>query len=144
MAEKFRWKGELIFEGTAKEFNALSEALSDFDEVTVRYPHGWPPKPFPGYPPWPWLKRIPEDTLNKLLEGSERVQIKWLRDICGGIRDPHMHIENTVVMLNRDKFKMMVREVASILAEDRVDRSDDFVSVMDPIKVLGATPIEIP
>jgi hypothetical protein len=144
MAEKFRWRGELIFEGTAKEFNELSEALSDFDKVAVSYPHGWPPIPFPGYPPWPWFKRLPENVLNKLMEDGERVHIKWLRDICGGIRDPHMHVENDVVMLSRDKFKLMVKEVASILAEERVDRAREFASVMDGIKVLSATPIEIP
>ena len=144
MANKFKWKGELVFEGTAKEFNKLSEALSALADVEVRCPHGWPPKPFPGYPPWPWWKRVGDEAVNKYIEGGEKLQVKWIKDICGGIRDPHMHLEKEVVLLSRDKFRMMVKEVASILATERADQVDDFVSVIDPIKALAATPIEIP
>ncbi len=144
MTEKFKWKGELVFEGTAKEFNALSEAISGLAEVEVRCPHGWPPKPFPGYPPWPWWRRVADATVNKYIEGGQKMQLKWIKDINGGIRGPHMHLENEVVLLSRDNFKMMVQDVASILAADRADREDDFVSVMAPIEDLEAIPITLP
>jgi hypothetical protein len=144
MAEKFKWKGEVIFEGTAKEFNKLSEALSGMAEVVVRCPHGWPPVPFPGYPPWPWWRRMGEASVNKYIEGGEKLQIKWIKDIRGGIRGPHLHLENEVVLMGRDKFKMMVKDVASTLAEDRVDRGGEFIDVMNDLKILSATPIEIP
>jgi hypothetical protein len=68
----------------------------------------------------------------------------WIKDIAGGIRDPHVHLENEIVLLDRDRFKLMVSEVASMLATERVDHMDDFVSVMAPIQELEATPIEIP
>jgi hypothetical protein len=145
MADKFTWKAEITFHGTAVEFAKLAKVLVDLIDVEVKLPPWWP-GPFPGYPPWPWWERIPKATLNKLIEGGEKLQIKWIKDFPGGIRDPHMHLSDEhVVLLDRKRFKLMVSEIASQLAAERVDRADDFVTVMGPIKGLDfAHPIEIP
>lgn len=144
MTEKFAWKGEITFSGTAKEFAALTKAISGMVEVDVSWPSHGLPKPFPGYPPWQWWQRVPEASVNKLIEGGQKIQAAWVKDIPGGIRDPHLHLADGIVLLNRDQFKMMVREVASTLAAESVDRQDDFVAVMTAIQTLAATPIEIP
>lgn len=144
MTEIFNWKGEITFNGTTKEFAKLAEALNDRNEVEVNVPILWPPRPFPGYPPWPWWRRIPKETLNKIIKGSTKFQVKWIKDFPGGIRDPHLHLADEIVLLDRKRFKLMVAEVASMLAAERVDHMDDFVSVMAPIQELEATPIEIP
>lgn len=146
MAEKFTWKGEITFNGTATEFAKLAEALDDLVDVEVKLPSAWPPRPFPGFPPWPWWRHISKGTLNKLIQGRQKFQIKWIKDFAGGIRDPHMHLaDEQIMLLDRKRFKVMVREVASMLAEQRVDIADDFISVMAPIQELEfAQPIEIP
>jgi hypothetical protein len=144
MAENFTWKGEITFKGNAEEFAKLSEALENMIEIEVKWPPGWPPRPFPGYPPWPWWQRIPKGTFNKLVESGQKTKIKWIKDFAGGIRDPHIHLADEIVLLDRERFKLMVSEIASVLAADRVDRLDDFISVIAPIQVLEATPIEIP
>lgn len=144
MAEKFTWKGEITFNGTTQEFAKFAEALNDRSEIEVKVPKWWPPRPFPGYPPWPWWRRIPQDSFNKIIKGGPKFKVMWIKDIAGGIRDPHVHLEKEIVLLDRDRFKLMVSEVASMLATERVDHMDDFVSVMAPIQELEATPIEIP
>lgn len=144
MTENFTWKGEITFNGTTMEFAKFAEAMNDRIEVEVKVPTWWPPRPFPGYPPWPWWRRIPKETLNKIIKGSPKLQVTWIKDIAGGIRDPHLHLADEIVLLDRERFKLMVSEVASMLATERVDHMDDFVSVMAPIQELEATPIEIP
>ena len=137
---EFTWKGEMTFNGTAREFAKLAEALNDRIEVEVTVPAWWPPRPFPGYPPWPWWRRIPKEILDNIIKGAPKFQVMWIKDFAGGIREPHLHLADEVVLLDRERFKLMVGEVASVLAAARVDHMEDFVSVMAPIQSLEATP----
>lgn len=149
MSNTFTWKGEITFTGTAQEFARLGTALDQLAAaVEVKVADGllWPPRPrpWPGFPPPPWWKKFPQDRLNKLIEGSPRYQVKFIKDFPGGIRDPHLHLENEVVFLNREQFKVLVGEVAAALAVERADLMADYIDVMAPVNALASIPIQLP
>lgn len=54
--------------------------------------------------------------LDKVAEGMPRVRIN--KDINGGIRNPHFHVANQVVLLDQARFKQLVGQVAEELAKD--------------------------
>jgi hypothetical protein len=141
MAEEFTWKGEITFRGTPDEFAKLATTLERAPiTVEVRRPPWWPPGPFPGFPPPDWWRRFPSDRLQEIIEDSPQMQLKFIRDFPGGIRDPHLHLGSEVVLLDRARFKSLVSEVAGVLAGDRVDRFEDYIDVMAPVNALADIP----
>ena len=144
MTERFTWKGEIVFKGTVDEFNQFAELL-DLQPVRV------------GIAEWAKIEgshlagcnRVPVDKLleraklDKIIANQPRVKLRFIKDIRGGIRSPHMHLADEVVLLNRDRFKTMVGEVASVLAETRVDRLDDYIKVMGTVNMLADDPVPI-
>ena len=54
--------------------------------------------------------------LDKIAEGMPRLKIN--KGINGGIRNPHFHVANGVVLLDRARFKQLVGQVAEQLAKD--------------------------
>jgi hypothetical protein len=138
MNEKFVWKAEITFEGTDKEFNQLMECLAAAN-VDIDIPD-WrcrPPWHVAGCMPIPPDMLLGRAKLNKIIEDMPRVQLKYVRNIWGGLRTAHLHIKDEVVLLDRDRFKTYVLEVAQKLADERVDKADDYIQVMDPINRLG-------
>ena len=67
-------------------------------------------------------KLLERARLEKITANQPRIKLRLIKDIRGGIRSPHMHLADEVVLLNRNRFKTLVGEVASVLAENRVDR----------------------
>lgn len=72
-----------------------------------------PERPFPGI--WP-VARLGGKVHDELVEGMPR--FKLLKDIYGGIRDPHLHIGNEIVLLNKRRFRKFVGEIAKGLSKD--------------------------
>lgn len=143
MDEVFEWKAEVAFKGTAEQFAKFAdqmEAVAKQDYVSIQIPDWWPwPRPFPGFwpiDPWIFLGR---DRVNKLIEGSPTMQIRYIRDIRGGIRRAHLHMGDQIVMLERDAFKEIVTQVAAGLVAQRVDAMGDYMDVMEGINELAAT-----
>jgi hypothetical protein len=144
MTERFTWKGELVFKGSVDEFNKLAELL-DLQPVRV------------GIAEWAKIERshlagcnrVPVDKLleraklDKIIVNQPRIKLKFIKDIRGGIRSPHMHLADEVVLLNRNRFKTLVKEVATVLAETRVDRLDDYINVMGTVNRLADDPVPI-
>ena len=142
MDERFTWKGEIVFRGTAKEFDRLSEIL-ETQPVEV------------GIAEWAKLDRphlagcnrvavdnlMDRAKLTKIVAEQPRIKIRFIKDIRGGIRSPPLHYEGDIVLLDRERVKMLVGNVASALATARVDRIGDYINVMGPAGALADDPI---
>ncbi|MFX0195887.1 MAG: hypothetical protein ACFFCW_07180 [Candidatus Hodarchaeota archaeon] len=73
----------------------------------------FPPKPFPGI--WPITKLLSKELLDKITQEMPRIKIN---DIHGGIRNPHLHVRNEVVLLDRARWKEFVGQVALKFSKD--------------------------
>ena len=133
MEEKFAWKAEIRFEGTAEMFTKVAQTLErlpveiEIPEWKFRPPH------LAGCLPLPLLRLIPEDRLNKLVEGMPVINIKYVKGIDGGMRTPHVHLGDDIVLLDRARFAQYVGEVAGSLASMRAEAVEDYVDVMNPV-----------
>jgi hypothetical protein len=146
--EAFEWKAEIKFKGTAAEFNRFVDSLGEASKagnITISIPE-WALRPhhLAGCMPVPVDVLLGEDRLEPIIEGMPRMQIRYIRDIHGGIRTAHLHLGDTVVLLDRARFKTLVGQVAHELAARRVEGMEDYVDVMNQVGRLAATPIEIP
>jgi len=72
-----------------------------------------PDKPFPGI--WPITKLLSKELRDKLMQDMPRIKIN---DIHGGIRNPHLHVRDEVVLLGRAQWKKFVGQVAMELSKD--------------------------
>lgn len=72
-----------------------------------------PEMPFPGIPPI--AKLLSKEMMNRLARGMPRLKIN--EDIYGGMRNPHFHLGNEVVLLDRARFKELVGQVAMEMAK---------------------------
>jgi hypothetical protein len=144
MDEKFVWKAELKFTGTAEQFNQLMESLQDkpieidIAEWKDRLDHT------AGCTPFPVDVIIGRDTLRKLADGMPQVKLNYIQGIDGGMRTAHLHLGDVVVLLDRDRFRTYVGQVAQALAAKRVDASTDYIAVMGPINRIGDNPTPQP
>jgi len=111
MGKEMKFATEVVFKGTPDEFQEMTQALVKLP-VRVRVP--WP-FPYPGGWPVPLDQLLSKKVLDGLVE--DRQKIKIIEGIRGGIRDPHLHVKNQVVLLDRPAFKQMVGLVAQKLAE---------------------------
>jgi hypothetical protein len=133
----FTWKAEIIFRGDAKEFTQFSTAFEKFP-IEVNIPE-WKFRPnhLAGCFPFPIDRLLGHELIDKIIDGMPRMQIKFVKDIAGGIRQAHLHIGDEIVLLDQDRFRMFASTVASELATMLVDREGmDYVGVMGPINSL--------
>lgn len=144
MEKPFKWKGELTFNGTAKEFAKLA-AILDSHPVQAQIPE------------WRVIQRghlagcnrIAVDTLlrakhlEEIVADQPRFKATFIKDIKGGIRSPHLHLGNEIVLLNKERFKLMAGEVASALATSRVEKYSDYISVIGSVNALADDPVPI-
>lgn len=148
MGEHFEWKAEIAFRGTAEEFARFTGSLQKLTEagtVSFHIPEeGFKPIPFPGF--WPIEPEIllGKTKLAKLLQGRPRLKIELIRDIRGGIRTPHLHLADEIVLLDRATFKTVVSEAAAGLAARRLEQATDYVQVMVGINALASSPVPQP
>lgn len=141
MKERFKWKAEIVFEGTADQFNELAEGLAKFP-VDIRVAE-WAGRPrhFAGCMPLPIEKLLNKERLAGLTADKPQMQLKFIRDIAGGIRTAHVHLGDRVVLLEQESFREFMGQVAQELGERRALIVDDYVEAMSPIT---AIPIHIP
>lgn len=144
METKFTWKAEIEFSGTPEEFNALTAAL-DKRSIKVMPDEKWPRPPWPGLIPMPVADLLGSERVNSLASNSEfKAYVKFLKGLAGGIREPHLHLADEVVFLDREAFKEYVVETAQALAKRRVDFVDDYVHVMAGLEPIAALPLPLP
>jgi hypothetical protein len=137
MNDQFEWKAEITFKGTADEFNRFSGSLQEVMKaklVTVTIPD-WKdiPRHLAGCMRVQFDHLLDKEIVNPIIEGMTRVQVNPLTDIAGGIRTPHLHLNEEVVLLNRERFKMFAGEIARELAIRRAEVIGEHVGVMNPI-----------
>jgi len=139
MKETFVWKATITFSGTAQEFTAMVETLeklpikAEIPEWKGIHPH------IAGCERFPFRALLRDEFLNEIVADMPRYQLKFLQqDIAGGIRTPHLHLGDEVVLLDRARFKAFVGQVAQGLAERRVEAGGDYIAVMRPVGDLAA------
>lgn len=74
--------------------------------------------PLPETPPpgvWPTTRLRSSKLLDKIIKDMPRVKIN---DIDGGMRNPHLHVRNEIVLLDKARFKEFVGQVAAELSKD--------------------------
>ena len=137
MGDTLTWKAEIKFTGTVAQFNRFAEMLEK-EHVEARIPE-WDkiPHHLAGCFPIPVDNILTRDQFKKIIDKKPVVAIKYIRDICGGIRTPHLHVGDQIVLLDRERFRDMVKVVAEKLSVMRMERFDDYVDVMKVINDVG-------
>ena len=142
MSDHIVWQAELKFTGTPAEFNKLAKSLESLP-VEVIIPE-WLDRThhLAGCMPLPLERLLSKEILNQVLETAPVINIRFIRDIYGGIRVPHLHLDvEQVALLDKTQFKMVAGEVAKNLAMMRAESINDYIRVMDPIDCIAPTPL---
>ncbi len=128
-----KWKGEVTFEGTIEQFQAFKAAIekqpirisiSELDSAVLSHFH------YAGYIPAIRLRAV---ELEKLTEGAPRLRFTTIEGIAGGIRSPHLHLGDEVALIDKDRFKTVLAEVARSMVEQRIDSEEDYVNMIKPV-----------
>lgn len=120
------FRTEIAFKGSIAEFQKVAAVLKD-QPIDMRVE--WPPDHTMGCWPIEPQKLIGGEILEKVVKGMPR--FKLVKSIDGGIRDPHLHIGDEIVLLGREQFKDLVEQVAMRLA-------GDLAAVADHAETVGA------
>ena len=129
-----KWKGEVAFEGSLEQFKSFTAAMekhpvtinvSELGNIIGKY-H------FAGYIR-PIMETFSAEQLAKLTEGAPRMAFKGIEGIAGGIRSPHIHLAEEVVLIDKERFKTVLGDVARSLAQRRVDSEEDYFSMVKSI-----------
>jgi hypothetical protein len=59
-----------------------------------------------------------------------------IRDIHGGIRNPHLHVDGKIVLLPRDRFQKVVAAAAAGLMSRFVEETGDYVQAVEAMRAL--------
>lgn len=119
MDEKITFRTEIEFKGSLSEFEKVATSLA---EQPIRIRVEWPPDHTAGCWPIGPEQLLGKKVLETVTEGMPRIKI--IKGIPGGIRDPHLHIGNEIVLIDRAKFKEVAGQVAMVLAERLAERAD--------------------
>jgi len=130
MNEKIIFRTEIEFKGSIEEFEKVAATLV---ELPIRIRVEWPPGHTAGCWPIAPEELLSRKILDKIIEGMPRIKI--IRGIDGGIRNPHLHIGDEVVLINRERFKELAGQVAMELAERLAERAD-YVETVGAIRNL--------
>ena len=131
-----KFEGKLEFEGSESEFKAVMAGLKRLSARGVKI-GTWPTPDHPagslmvGTVPLPeqptsGIVAMPEyldrDLLNRLIVGMPR--FKLIDDICGGLRTPHLHLHDEVILLDQARFKEAVVKVVTDLTEKLAETAE--------------------
>jgi len=100
---------KLIFKGSVEEFQKLSENLVKLP-VKLEPERIWRLWKKAGSMPIPIDFMFRKDELRKLVQAEER--FKLIKDINGGIRNAHFHIDDEIVLFDRVAFEKFTEKVA--------------------------------
>ncbi len=117
MSEKLTFRAEFEFQGTADE---LGKVIAGLNKLPGRLVVGKIPLPFP-YPggwPIPPMRFLSKEMLAGISKERPAFARQLLSGINGGIRDPHLHLEDQVVILDREMFSQVVGKAAASIAQE--------------------------
>lgn len=130
-----KWKGELTFEGTLEQFKTFTTSLEKYQVAIGVADLG---NVIGDYHPAGYIRPIHaflnKDYLEKLTDGASRMQMKAIEGIAGGIRNPHIHLGSEIVLVDRERFKEIIGEVAGRIAQERVDVESDYCEMVKAIQ----------
>lgn len=143
MGNTLKWKGEVTFEGTMEEFASFVQAL-DKQPVTITVGElGSMQKadgklvlhkfPIAGYMRFELSAALTRAKLEKLTEGAPRMQFMRIKDIAGGIRTPHLHLDDQLVLVDRERFKTILGDMARDVFQQRAMAGEDFYDMVKPL-----------
>jgi len=93
----------------------------------------WPPDHLAGCWPKPISEIVDARVLAKATEGMPMISADIIQGIRGGIREPHLHVGDEVVLLDRARFKEVVRAATTTLADEFVEVAD-YVQTVDAVR----------
>jgi len=134
-----KWKAEVTFEGTVEQFQAFKVDMEKHDiniDLGGLVARDWERFPYhpAGYIPAFVKDFFPKaDQIAKYTQGATRMQFVAIKDIQGGIRTPHLHMGNEVVLMDKERFKSILSDVARNVLEHRIEIEEDYFSVIEPI-----------
>jgi hypothetical protein len=129
---EIKFGGKIEFEGSVSEFKAVMAGLGKLSAQGLKI--GSSPPDHPGATMMIDTVPLPErdiagiisvvrylstDMLNRVTEGMYRFRL--IKDIRGGIRTAHLHLQDEVVLLEEARFKEVVQHVAAELAGELAD-----------------------
>ena len=117
MDDKITLRTEIEFRGSVAEFEKVAATLA---ELPIGIRVEWPPDHTAGCWPIGPEEILSQKILGKLTDNMPRVKI--VRGIKGGIRDPHLHVKDELVLLDRARFKEAVGQVAMELGGRLAER----------------------
>ncbi|MCF6291749.1 MAG: hypothetical protein L3J03_12235 [Desulfobacterales bacterium] len=123
MNGKITFRAEIEFQGSADD---LAKMLKTIDKLPVRVIIDKIPLPFPfpGGWPIPPVKILPRDILPKIVKANPVLSRDIPGRIDGGIRDPHLHVDDQLVMLGREEFGQVVGMAAESIARELAAGAD--------------------
>ena len=134
--KKIKWKGEVTFEGTLDEFAAFRTAIEKQPVALAISEAIFYPGSKAGYY---WLAdqltALHEGNLAQMLQGAPRIQFANIKGIAGGIRTPHLHLGDEVVLVDKERFKTILGDAARNIFAQRVETQDDFYDMIKPLMV---------
>jgi hypothetical protein len=129
-----KWKAEVTFEGTVEQFQTFKTAM-ERQPITVSMTEFDPGRlrPNSGYASFEYATVFKPEQLDKLTAGQPRMQSAQIGGIAGGIRTPHLHLGDDVVLIDKGRFKTVLGEIARNVFERRVETEEDFYTMIKPI-----------
>lgn len=134
--KRIQFQATIEFEGSIEEYRRLMgdlESMADYGLKIGTWPtpehptetmkigtYKLPEGPYPGIFPFARLFTI------EYLMGQtvDMPRLTLIKDIWGGIRNPHLHLGDEIVLLDRDTFKDIVQETAARLTEGLAENAE--------------------
>jgi hypothetical protein len=127
------WKGTVEFQGSPQEFEEFSGSLAragvhvTFDKESILAELTKRGYVAPVY--WDTVGVAQQlDTSNSL-----RLNGPAIERIAGGIRTPHLHLGEDIVLVDRNHFKSLLGQVAREMFEQRVVSKQDYGEIIAPL-----------
>jgi hypothetical protein len=140
MPDEITFRTEIEFVGSADEFGKVVASLKG---LPIRLRSEWPPDHLAGCWPLPPFEIIGDDILEKIIKGKPRLGPGIINGIRGGIRDPHLHVGDEVVMIDRKAFKEVVGRVAMELA-GKLSEKGEYVETLNAVRTLSIDTVPMP
>ncbi len=131
MDNNLTFRTEIEFKGTFEEFEKVAAVLTD---LPIRIRVEFPPDKTAGCWIVSPMEILPIKFINKITENMPRIKV--LKGLCGGIRDPHLHFKDEIVMIDRGRFVELVGSVAHEMAGKLAARGE-YTEVLNAIRGLG-------
>ena len=134
MSDTIEWKAEIMFKGTMDEFNEVAKVLNEKPVRIIIKEWEGRPNHLAGCSPFPLTNILADDLLDQYLKKGRAInKIIFIKDIAGGIRTPHFHLRDQLVLLDRSQFVEYVADMAHELGKRRAEEIGDYIEVMDAV-----------